>query len=137
MLTLVWVIFTLFALLWTGAAALLAQSLQWGVAAVQSGAAAAEGRDLASVPLPPWLVESVDPAWLEPLREAAGWMLTLARDALPYLGPAADWLSLGVWLVWGLGMLFLLLVALSLHLLVRGIAGRTRDEPGQLGPPAA
>lgn len=55
------------------------------------------------LPANPWL-ENFFPGW----QEALTWMLKATESVLSWAGGAADVMAWAVWLIWGLGALFLL-----------------------------
>lgn len=107
-----WGVFALIALVWTGGAALLAQAVGWAGQAIASPEAGAIGAAAASLSVPAWLAPWVDAAqWNAAVQSIAG-ALTAAEGWLPALGTLVSWLVPAVWLAWGLG--FVLLAALTL-----------------------
>lgn len=114
-----WGTVALLALLWTGGAALLAQLVQWsaqGLAGIDGSAV-----DIAAA-------AATLPAWLSPWIDAAAWaemqqwltaVLASASALMPSLGQVAGWLVPVVWVVWALGMLLLLGLAVIAALLLR------------------
>jgi hypothetical protein len=125
MKVLVWVFFGVLALLWTGAALLASELVQWSVAALAAGNVVSVA-DAAAAPWPAWMSALIDPAWLRALQEATLWATQVLRDASPWLGSALGWLVPIVWFVWGLGAIALLLVAGGSHLLAGWASGRLR-----------
>lgn len=118
-----WSVLVLLALLWTGAAFLMAELVQWGSQSLASGTAADVGRDLASLPVPGWLAFWIDPAWLQQLQAALAWGLDAGRDLLPWVGSAASWVSPLIWGAWAAGLLIMLVAGLGAHF-VLGRLGR-------------
>lgn len=98
MMVAVWLIALLALLLWTLGA--------WGLHALL-GALPNDWSGLAhwveKLPSNPWL-ENFFPGW----QGALTWMLQLTETALSWAGGAADVMAWAVWLIWGLGALFLL-----------------------------
>jgi hypothetical protein len=125
MKVLVWVFFGVLALLWTGAALLASELVQWSVAALTAGNVASVA-DAAAAQWPAWMSALIDPAWLRALQEAALWATQALRDASPWLGSALGWLVPIVWFVWGLGAIALLLAAGGSHLLAGWASSRLR-----------
>ena len=119
MVLIAWAGFALLALLWTGGALAASALAGWMAEALASGTAIDAGRQLATVPLPPWLAVWVDPAWLQAAQSALAWALEAGQGALPFLGAAAGWLVPLVWVVWGFGFVLLLAGAGGTHLLLR------------------
>ena len=120
----VWSLFGLLALLWTGGALLAVELAQWGGEALASGAPMAAGRELAGLPVPQWLAVWIDPAWLQALQSALSWAGEAAGHLLPLAGSVAGWLVPLVWVLWGVGLAFLLAAAGGLHLLLRRFIAR-------------
>jgi hypothetical protein len=115
----VWGTFALLAALWTGAAALLAQLVQWS--AQHLGAINGTAIDIAGA-------SAALPAWLSPWVDAAAWaemqqwvvaVSTSAAALAPSLGEIAGWLVPVIWVVWVVGMLLLLGLTVLLALLLR------------------
>lgn len=121
----VWVVFGVVALLWTGAALLAAELVQWAVAVLTAGNPVSVA-DAAAAQWPAWVSALVDPAWLRAMQEAALWATQALRDASPWIGGALGWLVPVVWFVWGLGAIALLLVAGGSHLLAGWASSRLR-----------
>jgi hypothetical protein len=119
MLWLIWVVCALVALLWTGAAALLAAGIGWTAQALASGAATDLAAAVGSWQLPAWVVAWFDLQWLTALQS----LVVQAVDALqtfwPGAGQVVGWLVPVVWVGWGFGMALLLLLAALAHWLVR------------------
>ena len=87
MKTLIWSLFALIALLWTGLAVLSVQLAEWALAAMAQGTAQWNPADL-----PAWLSIWLDPAWLQALQALwADWV-----PALVSVLPSGD--SLGQWI---------------------------------------
>lgn len=98
MMIAVWLIALLALGLWTLGA--------WGLHALL-GALPNDWSGLAAwvekLPNNPWL-ENFFPGW----QEALTWMLQVTESLLSWAGGAADVMAWAVWLIWGLGALFLL-----------------------------
>lgn len=118
----IWTIFSLVTLVWTGGAFMLSEFAGWAAGAIASGEAANLGRSLAEWPIPQWAAFWVDPALVQTAQSAMLWAVDALRDALPMIGSAVGWLVPLVWVVWGLGLGMLLLIAGGAHLL----SGRSR-----------
>ncbi len=69
--------------------------------------------------LPAWMQASlttwIDPAAWAALVQAVQQALAYGQSVLPALGSATGWIETLVWVVWGLGMLALLVVAAVSH----------------------
>jgi hypothetical protein len=114
----VWIAFGLLAALWTGGALLAAELAAWSAALLASGEAVELGRTVAQWPVPAWVALWVDPAWVQAGLQALAWGLELLRDSLPLVGSAVGWLVPVVWVLWGLGLLLMVLLAGAAHLLL-------------------
>lgn len=119
-------VFALLALLWTGGAALTAWLVQWTSQALAGGGALEIGREVGALPVPHWIAVWMDPALVQAAQSALMWTLDAASGLLPLAGSAAQWLVPVVWVVWGLGLLVLLVAAGAFHLLLRRLGSRQR-----------
>jgi len=111
MKALVWGIVALLAVLWSAGMAVLASVSGW--LARSADQAAGSVKDLAGLTLPPWMEVWLDPAWHEALaafavasQEALAWVT-------PWIGPVLEWVAPLLWVVWGFGMLGLVLLAVG------------------------
>lgn len=132
MLVASWALFIVLAVLWTAGALMAWQLLNYAVATFRSGVATTTPQDIANLPLPGWLHGIADERWIEAGRHFVVQTLEVVRDVLPYAEPAVGWLLTAVWLLWSLGMLLLLLLAVLAHLMVR----RWRDRGARYGESA-
>lgn len=112
----IWMVFGVIALAWTGGAWLASELTQWAGQALASGEAASVGRELAQWPVPQWLSLWVDPAVIQALQSTVLWALDTLHGALPMLGSAVGWLVPMVWGLWGLGLLAMFVLAFTAHL---------------------
>ena len=120
MKTLIWSLFALVALLWTGLAVLSVQFADWALATMAQGTAQWNPADL-----PAWLALWLDPAWLQALW--ADWVPALMR-LLPSGENLGQWIAALVWLSWGLGLVALLVGAVALHWLAGQFGPKPRSE---------
>jgi hypothetical protein len=113
MKTLVWTLFVLFTLLWTGLAAVSVSVSEWLLSVLASGAALTG--QASTVAIPAWLQIWVDPQSIE----AMGAMLTPMLETLSQLMPSSATLgsvvSVLVWGVWGIGAACMLVAAIAAH----------------------
>ena len=114
-----WLLTALVLLIWTGGMALLAQLLPW--LAVQLPQLAGALPPLDTLPWPTWLSPWVDAAWLQAMQSllSAGlqWLAPLA-SMWPSMDGVASLLSVALWLLWGLGLVLLLGLAVTAHVLL-------------------
>ena len=114
----IWTIFGLLALLWTGGAFAVSGLAGWAAQLLASGEAVRLGGEVARWPVPQWVSLWVDPAWVRAMQEALLWAVQALRDLVPLLGPALDWLVPLVWMLWGLGLVLMLVLAGGARLLL-------------------
>lgn len=113
---LIWSVFGLFALCWTGLAAASVQVTQWLLSMLASGQATSTASAAGQWELPGWLTSWIDPTWLGALQTAwLGLVQGLAR-VLPHAsGQLVEWVAPLVWTAWALGLVVLLALAAALH----------------------
>ncbi|MBN8510575.1 MAG: hypothetical protein J0L57_18435 [Burkholderiales bacterium] len=105
-----WSLFVVVALTWTGGAALLAQAVQWSAQGIAAGTGASLPALDAASALPAWLAAWIDPAaWQAALTTLAQAWAALS-GWLPALSAAVGWLEPAIWIVWGLGLAALLVL---------------------------
>lgn len=121
----VWIVFGLFAAVWTGGAFAAAQLTTWAAGQLASGAAVDLGRAVADWPLPAWLAPWVDAAAFQAAQQVLVVALDWLRDNWPEIGSLLGWLVPVIWVLWGLGLALLLLLAGGAHWL----AGRAQPQP--------
>jgi len=114
----VWIVFALLSALWTGGSLLVIALSEWAAQLLASGDAAAVGTAAAQWPVPAWVSLWLDPASIKLAQDAVLWAITASHDVLPMLGSAMGWLEPLIWLLWLLGMVILLVLALAGHLLL-------------------
>lgn len=117
---LIWVVTGFLALLWTGAAAMLAAAVNW-LAASSFDPAVLGAEAMAQWPVPEWLGVWMPAGALEPLQASISEMLSSVVTAASWIAPVLGWLSPLVWIVWGLVLALMLALAGGAHLL----AGRS------------
>lgn len=114
----VWGLFSLLALIWTGSTALIVEAVQW----TSERLLFKSSNDLEMV-----TSNIVIPFWLNPLLDPSGWATILqtvqsvivgTATVLPFLGSMMGWISPVIWLIWGIGMLALLAFAIAGNVLV-------------------
>ena len=118
----IWTVFALLALCWTGMAAVSVQITDWLLATVATDAAGAAVSASAAWPVPAWLALFIDPQAVQALQLAWADAVQWLGAVLPSAGGLAGWLGAAIWIVWGLGLIALLVLAGVLHWL----AGKAR-----------
>ena len=113
---LIWVVAGFLALLWTGAAAMLAAAVNW-LAASSADPEIQGAQAMARWPLSEWLAVWMQPGVIEPLKASITGMLDSAIGATSWIMPMLGWLSPVIWVIWGLVMVLMLALAGGAHLL--------------------
>jgi hypothetical protein len=116
MKALVWGIVALLAVLWSAGIAVLASVSGW--LARSADQAAGSVKDLAGLTLPPWVEVWLDPAWREAMVAFATWSQEALAWVTPWIGPVLEWVAPLLWVVWGIGMVGLVLLAVGGHFLI-------------------
>jgi hypothetical protein len=124
-----WGVFVLVALLWTGGAALLAQLVQWSAQGLADGGGASIGVAASTMAMPSWLSPWIDASVWAAMQQAAASVLASTAGALPAIGDAVAWLVPAVWVIWGLGMLALLGLTIAAMWLMRRFGNAVRIHP--------
>lgn len=114
----IWMVFGLIALVWTGGAFLASELTRWAVQALASGDAASLGKDIAQWSVPQWVYSWMDPALIQAMQSSVLWAIEGLRDALPMLSSAVGWMVPLVWVLWGLGLLAMFVLACGAHVLL-------------------
>ena len=114
---LIWILTAFVALLWTGAAAMLSAAVNW-LAASSADPAIRGAQAMAQWPLPDWLAVWMPPGFIEPLKASISELLGSVVTATSWIAPMLGWLSPLVWIVWGLVLALMLVLAGGAHLLV-------------------
>ncbi|QDL54273.1 hypothetical protein [Rhodoferax aquaticus] len=99
----------LLALVWTAFIALSAAVADW--LASQGGQLPGGLYALGQWPMPPWVALWIDPALAETLRASVVWALDLAAALMPWILPLLAWVAPVLWVIWGLGLVALLVLA--------------------------
>lgn len=110
MKVIIWSVFLLLALLWTAGAGLFALLTEWSIDLLATGSAADLVYRAGQIPVPAWLAPWLDLAgW----RELLQWFTSLLQTVsalLPSASQSLGWLVPLICILWGLGLLGLLLV---------------------------
>lgn len=114
---LIWVVTGFLAMLWTAAAALLAAGVNW-LATSSADPAIREAQAMAQWPVPEWLAVWMPPGIIEPLKASITGLLDSLVSATTWIAPMLGWLSPVIWVIWGLVLALMLVLAGGAHLLV-------------------
>jgi len=127
MKTLVWILFALLSLLWTGGAWVLARLGAWTADLAAAGGTVDWVGKVAESPPMLLLAKWLSAATYQHVQDAMIVLLQGLGEGLPLLGSAMTWLAPVTWIIWGFGMLILLLLAGGAHLML----GRMTSLPMQ------
>lgn len=119
---LIWGIFALLALCWTGLAAASVEMTEWLLARVASGQVTEAATAAGQWPVPEWLALWIDPRWVTTMQSAWLGLVQWLGQALPSASGLTGWVTPLLWTAWALGMVCLLVSAAALHWL----AGRLK-----------
>lgn len=106
---LLWGATLLLAVIWTVGIALLASVANWLAGSGDQVAGAV--KMVAEWPVPPWASLWLDTAWLDSVRAALTWSIDALTTYAPWLFDMVGWLAPVLWVLWGLGMFLLLVLA--------------------------
>lgn len=113
---LIWGITGFLALLWTGAASMLAAAVNW-LAASSADPAIRGAQAMAQWPLPDWLAAWIPPGVIEPLKASISELLDFVVTATSWIVPMLGWLSPLVWVIWGMVLVLMLVLASGIQML--------------------
>ncbi|WP_197424859.1 hypothetical protein [Bordetella sp. N] len=132
MKTIIWVIFGLLAVIWTGIVSMTLKLMHWLLGSIGDIQVPVPSTPPAAAPVPGWVPPWVDPDWVHALQGGIADALAHLNHALPFLSGLSGWLTVLGWFCWGVIMALLLVVALLLHWL----AGRDwSQKPPSSGTP--
>lgn len=115
---LIWGVFGLLALCWTGLAAASVEITEWLLTRIGSGQVSDAATAAGQWPVPAWLALWVDPAWVKAMQGAWLGLVQWLGQVLPSGSGLMTWITPLVWTAWALGLLCLLVPAIGLHWLV-------------------
>lgn len=111
----IWLAFAVLAALWTGLVALTLQLTDWVLATIATAQVPGAALDTSQWVAPAWAAGWLDPAWLQSLQGGLVWAAQGLNQILPVAGSLGTLISVLGWIVWGLIIGCLLVVALILH----------------------
>lgn len=115
----IWGTAVLLAILWTVGIAIAVEVVQWSVGALASGGVAGITEAVARIPLPEWVVPFVDLfGGREILATVSSWLQSLST-VFPSASQSLGWFAPALWVVWGLGLVALLIVTVLVSRFVR------------------
>ena len=108
----IWGIFAVVALAWTGFAALVAQAISWSAEQISSGAVGRLEMATNNIVIPAWANPWLAPADWATILMSVQSVLDNAAASLPLLASMIGWLAPLVWVVWafGLAVMFAVLI---------------------------
>jgi hypothetical protein len=130
MKTLIWALFLILALLWTGLAVTSIGVSDWLLSVLNSGlnaslsSGSALSEQVAAVSLPAWLQMWVGPEWLEAVGSMMSPIIGMLSVVLPSTDTLGTLITVLVWVVWGFGAALLLVCALGANWFTRRRSGK-------------
>ena len=116
----IWGTAVLLTILWTAGIAIAVEVVQSSVSALASGGVAGITEAVARIPLPEWVVPFIDLfGGREMLATVSSWLQSLST-AFPSASQSLGWFAPALWVVWGLGLVALLIVTVLVSRFVRG-----------------
>ena len=127
---LLWSVTAVTALFWTLGAWAIASALGWA-----AGFAPGDGTELARVvgtwSLPAWLTWWIDPGLVSAVLSGIVWSLEELQDAWPWIGALVGWLVPLTWIVWGVGLATMAVLAMLGHWLIGRLQRPHTMSPAQ------
>ena len=115
----VWGTAVLLAIFWTAGVAIAVEVVQWSVGAIASGGVGGITEAVSRIPLPEWVAPVIDLfGGRETLAAVASWLQTVST-ILPSASESLGWIVPARWVVWGLGLVGLLIVTVVVSRFVR------------------
>lgn len=115
---LIWSVFGLVALLWTGVSFISAEVIQWASEALASSNPSALENATNNIVIPPIISPLLEPAAWATLFQSVQAALANTAAAIPLAQSIFDWLVPLVWTVWALGLLALIALAVGINRLL-------------------
>ncbi len=125
MKTIIWAIFGLLAIIWTGVIAISLKLAHWLLGGLGDMQVPVPATPPPSAPTPDWVPPWVDPDWLHAAQAGVADAMNHLNHALPMLSGLSGWVTLLAWFAWSVIMTLLLVTALVAHWL----AGRDWGGP--------
>jgi hypothetical protein len=110
---LIWSVFVVLTLLWTGMAMVTVNVSDWALGLLSDGAAL--GDQIAALNLPTWVALWVQPEWIAALQTTVVGLFSMVQPWLPSPDTLGSVMAVLVWLTWGVGALVLLTLAIAGH----------------------
>lgn len=111
----IWLVAALLATLWTGLAMVSVSLVGWLLSVVGSAPTGELAGMVGPWPVPAWLTPWVDAAWLQAAQATLVELVRWLGEVMPSASSLMAWITPLVWVLWGLGMIGLLLAAGLLH----------------------
>lgn len=130
MKALIWSIFILATLVWTGFTALVAQAIKWSAEHLSTGAAGTLEMATNNLAIPLWASPWLAPSDWATILMSVQSVLDNAAGAIPLVGSVLGWLAPLVWIIWALGMVVLFALLIAGMLLLKRFRDRNRLSQG-------
>lgn len=108
----IWGGFAFLAAIWTGVVALSAAVVRAAVSLLQASGGSAVSETVGQIPVPDWLAPWADLLGWNEWAHGVAALLESLRGVLPLLGQGLEWLVPLAWVVWGVGLAGLLVLAI-------------------------
>jgi hypothetical protein len=112
---LIWSGFVFATLLWTGCIALAVLFSEWLLSAAGSGQVTEWVNRAEKWPVPAWLGIWVDTELLQSFQASVVDMVQWMIAVMPSFSSAASWVSVVLWVVWGIVVIFMLAGSMIAH----------------------
>ncbi len=120
----VWGVFLLLAISWTGFVVVSAQVIEWSVRSLSAGSSALLEAATGNIVIPMWLSPLLEPSAWAALLQTVQASLAGVSDFAPLVGTLIGWVEPIVWVVWGLGLLLLIGLAVAVNAFISRRARR-------------
>lgn len=125
----VWITFAALAAIWTGMVAVALQLMDWMLAMIGNAQLPGGAEGMAVSPELAWLAPWLGPQAMQSLQDGILATVQGFNAIIPAAAGLGSWIAVLVWIIWGLGIAALLIVAFLLHKLA------ARRRPAQPARP--
>jgi hypothetical protein len=126
MAILIWSVSFLVALLWTAAAVIFVEAIQWTAQQLSTGAPAVLESATGDIVIPALISPLLEPATWATLFQSLQSLVATTTAVIPNLGSMVSWLVPLIWVGWALGLVVLLAIATLGTVLIKRYDGIER-----------